>query len=72
MLYSVNNFCTHMILAMTLARALYSASELDLDTIACFLALQEIIFDIIHLHLQCHDPDGCLWNDAHPFDGSFL
>jgi hypothetical protein len=39
---------------------LYSASVLDLDTIACFLAaLQEIRFDV--MHLKCHDPDGCLW-----------
>jgi hypothetical protein len=29
--------------AVALARDLYSASVLDLDTVACFLALQEII-----------------------------
>jgi len=28
--------------AVALARALYSASVLDLDTVACFLALHEI------------------------------
>ena len=52
MLNSVNNFCTHMILAMALARALYSASALDLDTIACFLALQEIRFDVMHCNVM--------------------
>jgi len=41
-----------MILAMTLARALYSASALDLDTIACFLALQEIRFDVMHCNVM--------------------
>jgi hypothetical protein len=47
-----------MILAMALARALYSASALDLDTIACFLAaLQEIRFDV--RHLKCHVMAAC-------------
>lgn len=55
-----------MILAMALARAFYYASTLDLDTVACFLALQDIRFDVIHMHLQRHDPDGCLWNDVIP------
>jgi hypothetical protein len=31
-----------MILAVAFARDLYSASMLDLDTVACFLGLQEI------------------------------
>ena len=33
-----------MISALTLARDLYSTSVLDLDTVACFLALHEIRF----------------------------
>ena len=34
--------CTHMISAVAFANALYSASVLDLETVACFLALQDI------------------------------
>ena len=39
---SVRRLCTQMTSAVALARALYSASVLDLDTVACFLALHEI------------------------------
>jgi hypothetical protein len=35
---------THISSAVVLATALYSASVLDRDTVACFLALQEIRF----------------------------
>ena len=34
--------CTHMVSAVAFANALYSASVLDLETVACFLALQDI------------------------------
>jgi hypothetical protein len=39
---SFNNFCTHIISTVALANALYSASVLDRETVACFLAIQEI------------------------------
>jgi hypothetical protein len=37
--------CIHMIAATALANALYSVSVFDLDTVDCFLALQEIRFE---------------------------
>ena len=39
---SVSKFYTQITSAVALARALYSASVLDLDTVACLRALQEI------------------------------
>jgi hypothetical protein len=33
---------THMISAVILARALYSASVLDLDTVACFFTVHDM------------------------------
>jgi hypothetical protein len=42
---SANNFCTHIISAVALARALYSASVLERGTVAYFLAHQEIRFE---------------------------
>jgi hypothetical protein len=36
--------CTHITSGVTFARYLYSASVLDLDTVACFLELQKISF----------------------------
>jgi hypothetical protein len=44
-LNSCSNFCIHITSAIALARALYSASVLDLESVACFLALQDIRFD---------------------------
>jgi hypothetical protein len=38
---SFNRVCIHMTSGVALAKVLYSASVLDLDTVACFLALQE-------------------------------
>jgi hypothetical protein len=42
---SHNRDCIHMIFATAFAKALYSASVLDLETVGCFLTLQEIKFD---------------------------
>jgi hypothetical protein len=42
---SFNKICIHIISAVALATALYSASVLDLETVACFRALQETRFD---------------------------
>jgi hypothetical protein len=45
MFNSLRSVCTYIILAVASAIALYSASVLDLDTVLCFLALQEIKFE---------------------------
>jgi hypothetical protein len=42
---SYNKVCTHITSIVALAKDLYSASVLDLDTVACFLALHDIKFD---------------------------
>jgi hypothetical protein len=39
---SFNKVCTHMTSAIALAKDLYSASVLDLETVACFLAVHDI------------------------------
>ena len=39
---SVRSFYTHNISAVAFAKALYSASVEDLETVGCFLAVQEI------------------------------
>jgi hypothetical protein len=45
MFNSVRSICTYIISTIASAIALYSASVLDLDTVLCFLALQEIKFE---------------------------
>jgi Na+/H+-dicarboxylate symporter len=45
MFNSLRSVCTHIISAVALAIALYFAYVLDLDTVLCFLALQEIKFE---------------------------
>jgi hypothetical protein len=42
---SYKSVCIHIISAVALANALYSDSILDLETVACFLALQDTRFD---------------------------
>lgn len=42
---SFNKVYIHMISAVVLAKALYSASVLERDTVACFLALQDTRLD---------------------------
>jgi hypothetical protein len=42
---SFNTVRTQITSAVALAKDLYSASVLDLDTVACFLELQDIRFD---------------------------
>ena len=39
---SVRSFCTHNISTVAFAKALYYASVEDLETVGCFLAVQEI------------------------------
>jgi hypothetical protein len=42
---SCNTDCTQIISLVAFAKALYSASVLDLDTVFCFLELHETRFD---------------------------
>jgi len=42
LIHQVNYICTHITSAVALAKDLYSASVLDLDTVAYFLAHQDI------------------------------
>ena len=39
---SLNKYCSHCNSQVKLAKALYSASELDLDTVDCFLDFQDM------------------------------
>jgi hypothetical protein len=51
---SLRMVCTHMTSAVAFAKALYSASVLDLDTVGCLRALQDMIFDpkkTLQIHL---------------------
>jgi hypothetical protein len=42
---SFNTVCTHITSVIAFAKDLYSASVLDLDTVACFLKVHDMRFD---------------------------